>query len=140
MSPLLFEKNGSTKRCFQDGDWRNICFTTGQHSILTLTGINKASLLGSLFSANIVTADDIGLCLSLLLGHIHFDRLCAIHALLSCADYRVCEQKHLSAFLHLQKMLRVVDPLTGLYMWGPEPHSQALIQVNIRSFCGCNHV
>ncbi|KAG1769797.1 hypothetical protein EDD22DRAFT_136635 [Suillus occidentalis] len=111
-----------------DGDWRNICSTTGQHSILTLTGINKASLLGSLFSAGIVTADDIGLCLSILLGHIHFDRLCAIHALLVCADDRLCEQRHLSALLHLQKMLRVVDPLTGLYMWGPVPHSQALIQ------------
>ncbi|KIK34328.1 hypothetical protein CY34DRAFT_98221 [Suillus luteus UH-Slu-Lm8-n1] len=109
-----------------DGDWRNICSTTGQHSILTLTGINKASLLGSLFSADIVTADDIGLCLSILLGHIHFDRLCAIHALLVCADDRLC--KNLSALLHLQKMLRIVDPLTGLYMWGPVPHSQALIQ------------
>ncbi|KAG1776544.1 hypothetical protein EV702DRAFT_339017 [Suillus placidus] len=111
-----------------DGEWRNICSTSGRHSALTLIGVNKAGLLGSLFSANIVTADDIALCLSMLLEDIHFDRLCAIHALLLYADDRLCKQRNLPALTRLKEELRIVDPLTHLYLWGPVPHSQALVQ------------
>jgi hypothetical protein len=133
-------ENGSTKRYFQDGEWRNISSTSGRHSALTLTGVNKAGLLGSLFSANIMTADDIALCLTMLSEETHFDRLCAIHALLLYADDRLCRQQNLSALIKLKGELRIVDPLTGLYTWGPVPHSRALIQVSIRTSIGCNHV
>lgn len=104
-----------------DGDW-------SRHSVFSLTGVNKASLLGSLFTVDIVTAGDIGLCLTMLLAHIHFDRLRAIHALLLHADDRLCNQQHLPALIQLQNKLRIVDPRTGLYLWGPVPLSQALIQ------------
>ncbi|KAG1872972.1 hypothetical protein DFJ58DRAFT_722135 [Suillus subalutaceus] len=111
-----------------DGDWKDICSTSGRHSALTLIGVNKAGLLGSLFSANVVTAEDIAHCLSILLEDIHFDRLIAIHALLLYADDRLCKQRYLPALIRLKEELRVVDPLTDLYLWGPVPHSQALMQ------------
>ncbi|KAG1789150.1 uncharacterized protein HD556DRAFT_1447213 [Suillus plorans] len=111
-----------------DGNWKNICSTSGQYSALTLTGVNKAGLLGSLFSANIVTAEDIAICLFVLLEDIHFDRLCAIHALLLYADNRLCDPQNLPVLLKLKEKLRVVDPLTNLCLWGPVPHSQALVQ------------
>ncbi|KAG2123214.1 hypothetical protein BD769DRAFT_1670299 [Suillus cothurnatus] len=111
-----------------DGEWKNICSTSGQHSTLTLIGVNKAGLMGSLFSANVVTAEDIALCLSILLEDIHFDRLCAIHALLLNADNRLCKQRNLPVLVQLKEKLRIVDPLTDMYLWGPVPHSQALMQ------------
>ncbi|KAG1903714.1 uncharacterized protein F5891DRAFT_83267 [Suillus fuscotomentosus] len=111
-----------------DGHWKNICSTSGQYSALTLKGVNKAGLLGSLFSANIVTADDIAICLFMLLEDIHFDRLCAIHALLLYADNRLCDPQNLPVLLKLKEKLRVVDPLTNLCLRGPVPHSQALVQ------------
>ncbi|KAG2058117.1 hypothetical protein BDR06DRAFT_1018743 [Suillus hirtellus] len=111
-----------------DGHWKNIRSTSGQYSALTLKGVNKAGLLGSLFSANIVTAEDIAICLFMLSEDIHFDRLCAIHALLLYADNRLCDPQNLPVLLKLKEKLRVVDPLTNLCLWGPVPHSQALIQ------------
>lgn len=111
-----------------DGNWKNICSTSGQYSALTLRGVNKAGLLGSLFSANIVTAEDIAICLFMLLEDMHFDRLCAIHALLLYADNRLCDPQSLPVLLKLKEKLRVVNPLTNLCLWGPVPHSQALIQ------------
>ncbi|KAG2040767.1 hypothetical protein BDR03DRAFT_857492 [Suillus americanus] len=111
-----------------DGDWKDICSTSGRHSALTLIGVNKAGLLGSLFSANVVTAGDIAICLSILLEDIHFDRLCAIHALLLYADDRLCKQRNLPPLIRLKEELRTVDPLTDLCLWAPVPHSQAIVQ------------
>ncbi|KAG2159314.1 uncharacterized protein EDB93DRAFT_1245121 [Suillus bovinus] len=112
---------------FCNGDWRNICSSSGRHSALMLIGVNKAGLLGSLFSANIVTAKDIAICLTVLLEDIQFDRLCAIHALLY-ADDRLRKKRNLPALIELKEKLRAVDPLTNLSLWGTVPHSQALIQ------------
>ncbi|KAG2076335.1 hypothetical protein BDR04DRAFT_1228215 [Suillus decipiens] len=110
------------------GHWRNICSTSSQYSARTLIGVNKAGLVGSLFSANVVMAEDIALCLSTLLEDIHFDRLCAIHALLVYADDRLCKQRNLPAIIGLKEKLRVVNPLTGLYLWAPVPHARAIMQ------------
>lgn len=110
------------------GHWRTICSTSRQYSTRTLIGVNKAGLVGSLFSANVVTAEDIAFCLSMLLEDPHFDRLCAIHALLVYADDRLCKQRNLPAIIRLKENLRVVNPLTGLYLWAPVPHSLAIMQ------------
>ncbi|KAG1719185.1 hypothetical protein EDB19DRAFT_1648658 [Suillus lakei] len=106
----------------------DISSTSGRHSALTLIGVNKAGLLGSFFSAKVATAEDIALCLSMLSEEIHFDRLCAMHALLLYADDRLCKRPNLPALMQFKARLHLVDPLTDLYLWGPAPHSQALVQ------------
>jgi hypothetical protein len=115
----------------QDGDWRRICSTSDQHSSLTLIGVNKAGLMGALFCAKVVTAQDIAICLSMLLEEIHFDRLCAMHAMLLHADDRLCKTRNLAALNKFKEGLSVVDPVTDMYLWAPAPHARALLQVGI---------
>lgn len=115
----------------QDGDWRHICSTSDQHSALTLTGINKAGLMGSLFCAKVVTAEDIALCLSMLLEEIHFDRLCAMHAILLHADDRLCKTRNLPALKQFKERLLVANPVSDTYIWAPAPHARALLQVGL---------
>ncbi|KAG0703574.1 hypothetical protein DFH29DRAFT_998399 [Suillus ampliporus] len=111
-----------------DGDWRHISSTSGRHSALTLIGVNKAGLMGSLFTAKVITAEDIAICLSILLEEIHFDRLCAMHALLLYADDRLCKTQNLPALIQLKARLFLVDPITELYLWAPVPHARTLLQ------------
>ncbi|KAG1737582.1 uncharacterized protein EDB91DRAFT_484850 [Suillus paluster] len=111
-----------------DGDWRHISSTSGRHSALTLIGVNKAGLMGSLFSAKVVTGGDIALCLSMLEEEVHFDRLCAMHALLLYANDKLCKTRNLPALTQLKARLSHVDPVTGLYLWAPAPHARTLLQ------------
>ncbi|KAG2134801.1 hypothetical protein DEU56DRAFT_404169 [Suillus clintonianus] len=111
-----------------NGHWRHISSTSGRHSDYTLMGVNKAGLVGSLFSAKVMMAEDISLCLSMLLEEIHFDRLCAMHALLLYADDRLCKTANLPALMQFQTRLRLVDPRTDMYLWGPVPDAQAMMQ------------
>ncbi|OAX42234.1 hypothetical protein K503DRAFT_388780 [Rhizopogon vinicolor AM-OR11-026] len=111
-----------------DGDWRRICSTSDQHSALTLTGVNKAGLMGSLFRTNVVTAEDIAVCLSILLDEVHFDRLCAMHAMLLHADDRLCKSRNLAALKQFREQLFIVDPVTNMYLWAPALHARALLQ------------
>ncbi|OJA15164.1 hypothetical protein AZE42_08926 [Rhizopogon vesiculosus] len=111
-----------------DGDWRRICSTSDQCSTLTLIGVNKAGLVGFLFCANVVTAEDIVVCLSILLDEVHFDRLCAMHAMLLHADDRLCKNRNLAALKQFKERLFIVDPVTDMYLWAPAPHTRALLQ------------
>ena len=96
--------------------------------------------MGSLFYANVVTAEDITLCLSMLLEEIHLDRLCAIHAMVLHADDRLCKSRNLPAFMQFKDRLLLVDPVSNVYLWNLVPHAQTLLQVGFWIWCLCHYV
>ncbi|KIK96880.1 hypothetical protein PAXRUDRAFT_10515 [Paxillus rubicundulus Ve08.2h10] len=112
-----------------DGDWVEVSSTSPNHSSLTLRGVNKAGFMGSLFNARVATAEDIALCLSLLLeGDKHFDRLCAMHAVLIQANDKLCKSRNLPALMHLKENITTKDPESGEYVWATSPHSDAILK------------
>ncbi|KAH7928870.1 hypothetical protein BV22DRAFT_1126227 [Leucogyrophana mollusca] len=112
-----------------DGDWTAVSSTTHQPSYLTLRGINIAGFVGSLFDARISTAEDVSLCLSLLVeGTPHFDRLCAMHALLIQANDKLCKNRNKHSVLRFREAITVKDALSGRYMWAPSEHAFGLLQ------------
>ena len=59
-----------------------------------IRGTNIAGFMGSLFTAGIVTADDIHRCLeSLMENAAEYDRVCAMHALVVQANDKLCKSK-----------------------------------------------
>ena len=96
--------------------------------------------MGSLFYANVVTAEDITLCLSMLLEEIHLDRLCAIHAMVLHADDRLCKSRNLPALMQFKDRLLLVDPVSNVYLWNLVPHAQTLLQVGFGIWCLCHYV
>ncbi|KIJ16420.1 hypothetical protein PAXINDRAFT_155113 [Paxillus involutus ATCC 200175] len=112
-----------------DGDWVEVSSTSPNHSSLTLRGVNKAGFMGSLFNARVATAEDIALCLSLLLeGDKHFDRLCAMHAILVQANDKLCKSRNLPALMRLKENITAKDPESGKYVWATTPHSDAILK------------
>jgi hypothetical protein len=96
-----------------------------------LRGVNKAGFMGSLFNARVATAEDIALCLSLLLeGDKHFDRLCAMHAILVQANDKLCKSRNLPALMRLKENITAKDPESGKYVWATTPHSDAILKVS----------
>jgi hypothetical protein len=98
--------------------------------------------MGSLYCAKVVTAEDIALCLSMLLDEVHVDRLCAMHAMLLRADDRLCKTRNLAALKQFKERLFLIDPITHMYIWAPAPHThaQALLQVGIGTCHMCSYV
>ncbi|KAG6337012.1 hypothetical protein ID866_2072 [Astraeus odoratus] len=120
-----------------DGNWVEISSTSGNHSSATLRGVNKAGLMGSLFTARVATADDVFLCLALLLeGQTHFDRLCAMHALLVQANDKLCKSRNFSALKAFETQLTVADPVSGQYAWAPSSHAQAILEDILDTIAG----
>ncbi|KAH7910394.1 hypothetical protein BJ138DRAFT_1126911 [Hygrophoropsis aurantiaca] len=113
-----------------DGDWALVASTlTEEPSFMTLRGINIAGFLGSMFSARIGTAEDVALCLSLLLeGSPHFDRLCAMHALLVQANDKLCKNRNRHSILRFREAITLKDKVTGTYLWAPSEHAHFLLQ------------
>jgi len=91
--------------------------------------VNIAGFLGSLFTAEIVTADDIHLCLGLLINRsVDFDRLCAMHALIVQANDKLCKSKNAAATAGFRENLSVQYSKTG-HLWGDKEHSRTLVAV-----------
>ncbi|KAF9224886.1 hypothetical protein BS17DRAFT_766226 [Gyrodon lividus] len=112
-----------------DGDWVEVSSTSVNHSSLTLRGVNKAGFMGSLFNAKVATAEDIALCLSLLVeGDKHFDRLCAMHAVLIQANDKLCKNRNLPALMCLKENITAKDPESGEDVWATSPHSNAILK------------
>lgn len=112
-----------------DGDWIEVSSTSRKHSFLTLRGVNKAGLMGSLFNAKVVSAEDVSLCLSLLLeGEKHFDRLCAMHALLVQANDKLCKSRNLPILMEFRAQLTAKDIVSGLYKWAPASPAVTILQ------------
>ncbi|KAF9238051.1 hypothetical protein BU15DRAFT_48080 [Melanogaster broomeanus] len=109
--------------------WVEVSSTSMKHSPLTLRGVNKAGFMGSLFDAKVATAEDIALCLSLLLeGDKHFDRLCAMHAVLTQANDKLCKNRNLPALMNFKENLTIKDPESGEYVWATSQHSSAILK------------
>ncbi|KAL4076793.1 hypothetical protein V8B97DRAFT_1866989 [Scleroderma yunnanense] len=112
-----------------DGDWIGVSSTSSNHSPLTLRGVNKAGFMGCLFNAKVMSAEDIFLCLYLLLeGEKHFDRLCAMHALLVQANDKLCKSRNLAALMEFRELLTEKEPVSGRYTWTPTPPAEAILQ------------
>lgn len=87
--------------------------------------------MGSLFNAKVVSAEDVSLCLSLLLeGEKHFDRLCAMHALLVQANDKLCKSRNLPILMEFRAQLTTKDVVSGLYKWAPASPAVTILQVN----------
>lgn len=115
----------------QDGDWIEVSSTSRKHSYLTLRGVNKAGLMGSLYNAKVVSAEEVFLCLCLLLeGEKHFDRLCAMHALLVQANDKLCKSRNLPTLMEFRAQLTIKDTVSGVYKWAPASPAVTIIQVN----------
>ncbi|KAI6165294.1 hypothetical protein EDD17DRAFT_1871821 [Pisolithus thermaeus] len=114
----------------QDGEWYKVSSTSTECSPSTWQGLNKAGLIGSLFNAQVATVEDIFSCLSILLeGEKHFDRLCAMHALLVQANDRLCESRNLRNLTQFIDSLSVRDPVSGCFAWAPTPHARTMLEV-----------
>ncbi|KAL4071713.1 hypothetical protein J3A83DRAFT_4235774 [Scleroderma citrinum] len=88
--------------------------------------------MGCLFNAKVMSAEDIFLCLYLLLeGEKHFDRLCAMHALLVQANDKLCKSRNLAALMEFRELLTEKEPVSGRYTWTPTPPAEAILQVNL---------
>ncbi|KAH7883028.1 hypothetical protein F5I97DRAFT_1816109 [Phlebopus sp. FC_14] len=113
---------------WQPVNWFAVCSTSSQHSAMTLRGVNKAGFMGSLFTARVATAEDIALCLSLLLeGEKHFDRLCAMHAVLVQANDKLCKNRNLAALMHFKETVTSKDEL-GEYLWAQTAHARTILK------------
>ncbi|KIJ64687.1 hypothetical protein HYDPIDRAFT_89578, partial [Hydnomerulius pinastri MD-312] len=112
-----------------DGDWIAVASTSSQHSALTLRGVNKAGFMGSLYNAKVATAEDIALCLFLLTeGEKHFDRLCAMHAILVQSNDKLCKNRNLPALMQFKEIITSKDPESDEYVWALTSHSQAILK------------
>lgn len=112
-----------------DGDWYKVSSTSTECSLSTWQGLNKAGLMGSLFNVQVATAEDIFLCLFILLeGEKHFDRLCAMHALLVQAIDQLCKGHNLRNLMRFMDSLNVRDPMSGCFAWARTPHARAMLE------------
>jgi len=90
--------------------------------------VNIAGLLGSLFAIGVITADDVHRSLDLLVNDaVHFDRLCAMHALVVHANDKLCKAKSARSLVRFREKLSVRSPRTGQFMWGEDGPSCFLI-------------
>ena len=114
----------------QDGTWIEVASTSINHSYLTIRGVNIAGFIGSLFNVKMISAEDVFLCLFLLLGgEKHFDRLCAIHALLIQANDKLCKSRNLPNLAEFKARLIERDPVSGLYRRASESPALTILQV-----------
>lgn len=112
-----------------EGDWYKVSSTSIECSLSTGQGLNKAGLMGSLFNVQVATVEDIFSCLFLLLeGEKHFDRLCAMHALLVQANDQLCKGHNLRNLARFMNSLNVRDPVSGRFAWAPTPHARAMLE------------
>ncbi|KAI6132855.1 hypothetical protein EV401DRAFT_157361 [Pisolithus croceorrhizus] len=112
-----------------DGEWYKVSSTSTECSPSTWQGLNKAGLMGSLFNAQVATVEDIFSCLFILLeGEKHFDRLCAMHALLVQADDQLCESRNLRNLTRFVDSLSVRDRMSGCFAWAPTPHARTMLE------------
>lgn len=98
---------------------------------LVLTGVNIAGFVGSLFSAGIVTAEDIHLCLDLLVNSsVDFLRLRAMHALIVHANDKLCKTKHAPFMRRFRQQVSVQCRRSGHFIWGRNELSRLLVAVS----------
>ncbi|KAI6041456.1 hypothetical protein EDC04DRAFT_1253808 [Pisolithus marmoratus] len=111
------------------GEWYQVSSTSADYSPFTSQGLNMAGLIGSLFTVKVATVEDIFLCLFLLLeGEKHFDRLCAMHALLVQANDQLCKSRNLRNTTRFTDLLGVRDPVSNGFAWAPTPHARAILE------------
>lgn len=86
--------------------------------------------MGSLYSVKVATAEDVALCLQLLLdGGQHPLRLSAMHAILSQANDKLCKRRNIQAIINFKAALTVKEPVSGGYIWAPTSYDQAILEV-----------
>ncbi|KAI6015119.1 hypothetical protein F5J12DRAFT_781172 [Pisolithus orientalis] len=127
-SDMLAAPDGNANH-LQDGDWGQVSSTSTDCSPFGSRGLNTAGLMGSLFNAKVVPAEDILLCLFFLLeGEKRFDRLCAMHALLVQANDQLCKSRNLQELTRFTNLLSIRDPTSGCFAWAPTLHAHAILQ------------
>ncbi|KII91683.1 hypothetical protein PLICRDRAFT_173495 [Plicaturopsis crispa FD-325 SS-3] len=97
---LRFEAMSMFKEHWRaNGSWLEASRNLVENSHLAVLGVNIAGFQGTLFTFGLITAEDIHRCLDLLMAmdrrssRPHFNRICAMHALLVQADYQLCQSK-----------------------------------------------
>lgn len=95
LSSLYTQDSVSDLQFIQDGEWKTYYDNFVEKPFYALRGVNLAGLVGSLFNVSFVNADDVHMCLDLLVVNpmrLHF--ICAMHALIIHCDERLCVNEH----------------------------------------------
>lgn len=105
---------------------------------LTVRGVNTAGLIGSLYYNGLANAADVHLCLDILLeGPVHFDRLCAMHALVLQSNDKLCKSRNIAETMRLRDKLVARSPGRRLFLWGPDENCCFLVAVSSSSRLVC---
>jgi multisubunit Na+/H+ antiporter MnhF subunit len=89
-----------------------------------------SSFIAALFIARVVSADDLQDCLYALIAHpVHFDRLCAMHAMVTHANLRLCKAKYWLRTRAFRDRLVAVNLQNRAFTWAQDGPSSFFVVV-----------
>ena len=98
-------------------------------------GMSLATLITSLFIARVVSAGEFQDCLYFLIAHpIHFDRLCAMHTMVTQANYRLCKAKYWMKTKAFSDRLGAGNLQNPAFSWAQDGPSNFFVTVCWSSF------
>ena len=93
-------------------------------------GMRIASFITALFIARVASASDLQDCLYSLIAHpVHFDRLCAMHAMVTHANLRLCKAKHWLRTKAFRDRLVAVNLQNPAFTWAQDGPSNFFVVV-----------